>query len=171
MRKAAIREGDPTTTGGYVIAGSSTISDDRRKVALSEDQATCGSCNGAHRIHGTGLGIKEKGLCAVVEGDIVLCPCGKNRVAVGRNPGIFLRSGGDKGHALTTRAPSPADIAPSVFDELIVLRDEDGQPISHQRFRIKSADGATYEGITSDAGETVRVRTNAPLQIEIELLV
>ncbi|WP_341844977.1 PAAR domain-containing protein [Caballeronia fortuita] len=54
MRKAAIRDGDPTTTGGLVIAFSSTISDDGRKVALSDDEATCGNCKGVHKIHGTG---------------------------------------------------------------------------------------------------------------------
>jgi uncharacterized Zn-binding protein involved in type VI secretion len=76
MRKAAVRHGDPTTTGGFVMAFASTIHDNRKKVALSGDEATCGNCKGTYKIFGTG--------------DKVLCPCGKNRVIVGSDPGIFF---------------------------------------------------------------------------------
>ena len=44
MRKAAVRHGDPTTTGGFVLAYSSTLHDDGKKIALSGDEATCGIC-------------------------------------------------------------------------------------------------------------------------------
>lgn len=54
---------------------------------------------------------------------------------------------------------------------MIVLCDEDGNPVPNQRFRITTADGSAQEGTTNDAGETVRVRTNAPMSIEIELLI
>jgi hypothetical protein len=59
----------------------------------------------------------------------------------------------------------------SGFDEMIVLCDEDGNPVPNQRFRITMADGSAQDGTTNDAGETVRVRTNAPMSIEIELLI
>src|SRR5271156_2086059 len=90
MRKAAVRHGDPTTTRGFVIAYSSTIHDDGKKVALSGDEATCGNCKGVFKIFGTGQGMSEKGRVVVVDGDQVLCPCKKNRVIAGSNPGIFL---------------------------------------------------------------------------------
>lgn len=90
MRKAAVRHGDPTTTRGLLMAYSSTIHDDGQKVALSGDEATCGNCKGTYKILGTGKGMSEKGRDLVVEGDLVLCPCKKNRVVVGSNPGIFL---------------------------------------------------------------------------------
>ncbi|WP_087649476.1 PAAR domain-containing protein [Caballeronia choica] len=89
MRRAAVRHGDPTTTGGFVIACSSTIHDDGKKVALSGDEATCGNCKGAYKIFGTGQEISEKGRAVVLDSDSVLCPCGKNRVIVGSNPGIL----------------------------------------------------------------------------------
>ena len=60
MRKAAVWHGDPTTTGGFVMAFSSTIHDDKKKVALSGDDATCGNCKGVFKIFGTGEGIKRK---------------------------------------------------------------------------------------------------------------
>ncbi|WP_125482898.1 PAAR domain-containing protein [Caballeronia choica] len=69
MRKAAVRHGDPTTTGGFVLAYSSTLHDDGRKIALSGDEATCGICKGAFKIFGTGQGISEKSRVVVVDGD------------------------------------------------------------------------------------------------------
>jgi uncharacterized Zn-binding protein involved in type VI secretion len=93
MRRAAVRHGDTTTTGGFVMAYSSTFHDDGKKIALSGDEATCGNCKGAFKIFGTGRGISEKGRDAVLDGDSVLCPCGKNKVIVGNNPGIFLTTG------------------------------------------------------------------------------
>ncbi|MFC0402921.1 PAAR domain-containing protein [Paraburkholderia rhizosphaerae] len=90
MRKAAIRNGDPTTTGGFVIAHSSTIHDNNEKIALSGDEATCGNCKGAHKIFGTGKGMSEGTRDVVIDGDRVLCPCGRNRVMVGINPGVWI---------------------------------------------------------------------------------
>ncbi|SAK99012.1 hypothetical protein AWB81_05658 [Caballeronia arationis] len=52
MLKAAVRHGDPTTTRGFVMAYSSTIHDDGKKVALNGDEATCGNCEGVFRIFG-----------------------------------------------------------------------------------------------------------------------
>jgi hypothetical protein len=41
MRKAAVRDGDATTTGGFVsVSSSKLIRDGRKKVALSGDEAT-----------------------------------------------------------------------------------------------------------------------------------
>jgi len=90
MRKVAVRYGDPTTTRGFVLACSSTIFDNGQQVALSGDEATCGECKGTYKILGTGEGMTEKNRSVVVDGDRVLCPCGKNHVIVGVNPGIFL---------------------------------------------------------------------------------
>nr|WP_269510870.1 PAAR domain-containing protein [Burkholderia sp. IMCC1007] len=103
VRKAAIRHGDPTTTGGVVFAYLSTIYDDGKHVALSGDEATCGNCDGTFKILGTGKGMSEKGRNVVVEGDLVLCPCKTNRVLVGPGPGIFLTSSEESpvGNAVT----------------------------------------------------------------------
>ncbi|MFM0321925.1 PAAR domain-containing protein [Caballeronia glebae] len=172
MRKAAIREGDPTTTGGIVIAGSSTIRDDRRRVALSDDEATCGNCKGKYKIHGTGRGIKEKGRCAVVDNDVVLCPCKQNRVLIGKNPGIFLKSGVDSGNARGTSALPLASALPaaSVFDEEYVLRDRtSGRPLASVPYRLVSSNGVIVEGVTDQAGRTQRIKTSAAEKITVEV--
>jgi uncharacterized Zn-binding protein involved in type VI secretion len=146
MRKAAIRDGDPTTTRGLVRAYSSTIYDDGKKVALSGDEATCGTCEGTFKILGTGQGMSEKGRNAVVEGDVVLCPCGANRVLVGRNPGIFLETSGNVDTAANAAAPNNARRPTSNDEDLECyyefVRETTGQPIEGMTYKLLS-DGRT----------------------------
>jgi uncharacterized Zn-binding protein involved in type VI secretion len=90
MRKALIVQGDPTTTRGVVIDGSAFgMTDNGRTFALFGDEATCGNCKGRFKIVGTATGRCYDGRAGVVEGDRVLCPCGKNRVLAGPNRGCF----------------------------------------------------------------------------------
>lgn len=137
MRKAAVRHGDPTTTRGFVMAYSSTIHDDGKKVALSGDEATCGNCKGAYRIFGTGKGMGEKGRVVVLDGDRVLCPCGKNRVIVGSNPGIWITtSDGSAGASSAAAAISPLSV-------------ENGDDYLERYFEIVDAKtGTPVEGMT-----------------------
>jgi hypothetical protein len=57
------------------------------------------------------------------------------------------------------------------YAELIVLKDEQGHPVADQRYRITTADGRTFDGVTNGAGETTKVRSDGPIQLTIELLV
>jgi hypothetical protein len=170
--KAAIRNGDPTTTGGFFIAFSSTIHDDGRQVALHGDEATCGNCEGAHKIHGTGEGMSERNRCVVVDGDMVLCPCKRNRVVIGRNPGIFLEVSSGSGNPRSTRSSSFASSSSvaSVFDEEYVLRDRaSGKPLANVLYRFISDSGISVEGVTDAAGRTRRITTHAAARITVEL--
>lgn len=87
MSKAAVCNGDPTTTGGTVIANASTMFDDGRRIALDHEMATCGKCPGEYPIQGTGTGMNDNGRACVLDGDLVLCPCGNNRVRASANAG------------------------------------------------------------------------------------
>ncbi|ACC74282.1 PAAR domain-containing protein [Paraburkholderia phymatum] len=80
MGKALVCNGDETTTGGHVIATASTMFDGERRIALDREMATCGNCPGEHPIKGTGTDMDEDGRASVLDGDRVLCPCGKNHV-------------------------------------------------------------------------------------------
>ncbi|MFP3663349.1 PAAR domain-containing protein, partial [Burkholderia sp. SIMBA_043] len=53
MRRTAVRDGDPTTTGGFVIAVTSTMFDNGKHVAIDGDEATCGDCKGTFKIFGS----------------------------------------------------------------------------------------------------------------------
>ncbi|WP_321817809.1 MULTISPECIES: PAAR domain-containing protein [unclassified Paraburkholderia] len=57
MSKAIVCHGDKTTTGGEVIAASSSMLDGDRRIALDQDMATCGNCSGEHPIQGSGLDV------------------------------------------------------------------------------------------------------------------
>jgi uncharacterized Zn-binding protein involved in type VI secretion len=160
MRKAAVRHGDPTTTRGFVIAVTSTIFDNRKQVALSGDEATCGNCKGAWKIYGTGKGMSEKGRDVVVDGDLVLCPCKKNKVLVGSNPGIFLQSstGSEStSNSCTTASTGSNSRLFTVFDERVCAASTcslDGYP-----YCIEMADGRIEFGRLDASGRLPRIET------------
>ncbi|WP_081068564.1 PAAR domain-containing protein [Burkholderia cepacia] len=78
MSRRAIRNGDATTTGGIVIAGTASIFVDDKHIALDGDKATCGNCEGRFPIAGSAVSVVGDGRAVAVEGDAVLCPCGQN---------------------------------------------------------------------------------------------
>jgi uncharacterized Zn-binding protein involved in type VI secretion len=161
MRKAAVRNGDPTTTRGFVIAHSSTIFDDGTHVALSGDEATCGICKGTWKINGSGEGMREKGRCVVVEGDLVLCPCKNNRVIVGSDPGIFLecdsssgaeaRTAPNSNHAATPRPKIAPEEQPNHVQRVFVKDSSTGMPLADQRW-IADVGGEQQSGTTDGDG-------------------
>lgn len=87
MSKASVCHGDPTTTGGKVIAAVSSMFDGDRRIALDQEMATCGNCPGEHPIQGTGVDMNEDGRACVLDGDPVQCPCGKNHVQASPDAG------------------------------------------------------------------------------------
>jgi uncharacterized Zn-binding protein involved in type VI secretion len=159
MRKAAVRHGDPTTTRGFVIAYSSTIHDDGKKVALSGDEATCGNCKGVFKIFGTGQGMSEKGRVVVVDGDQVLCPCKKNRVIAGSNPGIFLNITDEAATASSaTAAHTSRGLSQRAngFDEQVqpVAR---GAAVQDYPYYILAGDGRIFSGRVDASGRLPRI--------------
>ncbi|NIE56727.1 MULTISPECIES: PAAR domain-containing protein [unclassified Burkholderia] len=158
QRKAVVRDGDPTTTRGLVIARSSTMFDHGKHIALSEDRASCGICEGHFSIVGTGKGISEGGRNAVVDGDSVSCPCGKNRVMAGSDPSIFLER--QTGCNSTAFSPHEASATRATYDEQFQLIDQStGHPLEHVRYRITSDvdPDSIITGTTDMDGRTRRV--------------
>jgi hypothetical protein len=162
-----------------VFAFSSTFSDNRKLIALSGDEATCGQCKGTYKIFGTGQGISEKGRDAVVDGDLVLCPCGKNRVIVGANPGIFLESRGSAGTVSPSMPASPSASAShltrpapvnSRYDLFFHAKHErTGEDLCHVRYQITLEDGRQFIGVTDEKGHTQKVSADTALIAKIEI--
>lgn len=94
MRRAMVRHGDPTTTGGFVMAYSSGMFDDGKRIAVHGEEATCGNCKGSFKIFGTGTDTTDNGRPTVLHSDPVMCPCGKNKAIAGGDAGCFVESGG-----------------------------------------------------------------------------
>lgn len=172
MRKSAVRHDDSTTTRGSVIALSSSIHDDGKQIALNGDDATCGNCKGLWKIRGTGEGMSDDERCVVVDGDLVLCPCGKNRVVAGEDAGVFLDCED------TASASSPRGCAESIttacdvaYDEQFRLVDKDTrQPLLGIRYRMTTSSGRVVTGTTDAAGYTERIVTEGPHELRIEIV-
>lgn len=161
MRKAAVRDGDRTTTGGRVMGSSTGYADHGKKLALDDDVATCGNCNGLHRIFGTGKGISDRGRNVVVDGDSVLCPCGKNRVIVGSNPAYLLNSDPGSPSARNATAAiesTSSSLTTGTFDEQVRVVTR-GVPLKDYPYFIETADGRTSYGRTDANGNLPRIGT------------
>jgi hypothetical protein len=169
-------------------AGGATIIDGLKQVTCSNPpprveiatlgmKTYCATCKNEGFIAPKGprrKGTAPNGKGWALSGDVNICGC---------NPSpVFYAERGMK----MTLAPHEIDawrqtvglppLAESIhthrqYDELIVLKDEQGHPVANQRYRIETADGQRIEGVTNDAGETMRIRTDGPTQLLIELLV
>ncbi|EBQ2672190.1 type VI secretion system tip protein VgrG [Salmonella enterica] len=66
---------------------------------------------------------------------------------------------------------SPMPDRPKGFSEYFIARNEDsGEVMPHTRYRITTAEGSIFEGITDQDGKTVSVYTGVPNALKIELL-
>jgi hypothetical protein len=109
-----------------------------------------------------------------LSGDVNICGCNPSPAFYAeRGMKMMLASEEIEAWRQSVGLPSLAEAirAHRQYDELIVLKDEQGHAVANQRYRIETADGQVFEGVTNDAGETTRVRTDGPTQLTIELLV
>ncbi|WP_122169542.1 PAAR domain-containing protein [Burkholderia stabilis] len=165
MRRTAVRDRDPTTTGGFVIAITSTIFDNRKHVAVDGDEATCGNCKGAFKILGSAQRMSCHGRKVVLNGDPVLCPCGKNKAIAGGDSRILYEEGKASADAVTTTdaepfAPTERWVAPSQYDETVKCMAHT-PTLAGYPYYIETADGRTYSGRVSDSGLLPRIDTSA----------
>lgn len=174
MNRRAVRDGDPTTTGGIVVVTSSAMTNHGKKVALDGDKATCGNCEGLFLIAGGAHRMTHCGRSIALDGDHVLCPCGKNRLIAGSDSTIFYGDSGG-GNAV---APARGNAAYTtseryvctsiVHDEQYVLRDNvSGQLLANVSYRIVTDTGQAIAGTTDGTGRTRRFVTNKAASLKI----
>ncbi|WP_413140870.1 PAAR domain-containing protein [Burkholderia cepacia] len=166
MSRRAIRNGDATTTGGIVIAGTASIFVDDKHIALDGDKATCGNCEGKFPIAGSAVSVVGNGRAVAVEGDAVLCPCGQNFLVASNDCMFFI--GSSSGHrsappftGYSAFAPTRYAPASDIYSDQFVIRDvRTKQPLSNVRYWIKDRSGNVHaSGVSDRHGCTVRVRT------------
>jgi uncharacterized Zn-binding protein involved in type VI secretion len=168
MRIPIARHGDETTTRGKVVALTATIYDDGRTIALHGDQATCGNCRGLWNIVGTGEGMGEKGRVAVINGDHVLCPCGKNRVIAGPDAGMFVHLDGGAAKKAAPESTGASDEF-LCYDEQFALRDATGVALADTCYTVRLPSGELTHGTTDTQGRTARYSTDGAQPLTVYL--
>lgn len=80
-------KGNKTTTGGEVLDGDESFSDENGSLAKNGGLASCGQCGHNGPMLGTATGWGLTGTTAVKDNDIVACQCprGTNRVIARSN--------------------------------------------------------------------------------------
>ncbi|MCA8454574.1 PAAR domain-containing protein [Burkholderia multivorans] len=170
MSRRVVRNGDPTTTGGFVTATTATIFHKGKHVALNGDEATCGNCKGSFMIVGSATRVTWHGRNVVLEGDRVLCPCGMNTVLAGSDCTIFYDvSDGAAGIGTRSSSALMHSVTSVVHDEQFVIRDKrTKKPLSNVQYWIKDQFGNVLASGSSDArGCTLRVRTEGPQTLKL----
>lgn len=152
------KHGDPTTTGGFVVATLSTMSNGGARIAIAGDEATCGNCEGGWPIDATGTRMTDNGRNVVLDQDWVLCPCKKNRViAPARN--MSYRHGELQAqaaaatagvHAMSFASSVAATTPPSTAKPAAPARDRDSRTTQRCTLRI----GMFFDGTGNNAGNT-----------------
>ncbi|WP_277187657.1 PAAR domain-containing protein [Caballeronia sp. BR00000012568055] len=102
MFGSLVADGNPTSTGGVVIARSDSFNEQGKAYARKGNLATCGNCKGGWPIYGTASNWMDGGQPMVKGGDRVLCPCMKNFVLSAGSSNAFYS---DAKNALPMASP------------------------------------------------------------------
>ncbi|HWT38763.1 MAG TPA: PAAR domain-containing protein [Paraburkholderia sp.] len=170
MRKALVRNGDPTTTGGVVFAFTSNRSDGAKPIALHGEEATCGICKGMFKIFGTCVTATYRGRASVFDGDLVLCPCGQNRVKAGSDASCFAESTDSPasgGGALSVDSDAFDSRTGGVYDEQLRVTGVADAQLEGYPFLIETQDGAAIAGRVDAARLLPRISTNGPANFTV----
>ncbi|PCE33974.1 PAAR domain-containing protein [Burkholderia ubonensis] len=173
MFEQLVVKGAPTTTGGCVVGGSSTQFDEQgQRFARDGDEATCGNCKGLFPIRGGADTWLDDGKAMVKDWDWVLCPCRRNRVRATPSTTFFYSDGGNAQAETQPMMRKVTESAPlAMHDEQYVLRDADsGQPLTNIRYRIRTASGHVFSGVTDATGHTQRVATTNTESLHLEIV-
>jgi hypothetical protein len=105
-------------------------------------------------------------------GDKVLCKCATPPRIIpvyGRSWMVFDDTGGVSPAAATFPPGASSQMAGS-FDEQYVLRDAmTSRPLANMRYRIRTAAGRTFDGVTDAEGHTKRVTTDGTETLKLEV--
>jgi hypothetical protein len=176
-------EGDPLSSApdSYVMSsGSNTFFDEdgHRSMAFVGGDAYCGKCKSIGKIIG-GSGCSDSaraydvptGRRQAVAGDFVQCQCSMRPVILVRygTGWVINDTWGSHAQALGSSTQWSQEGRASDFDELIVLHDEQGNPVAGLRYKLTTDDGQVFQGVTDERGATQRVYSDRQVGIVVEL--
>ena len=176
MARNWIVVGDPTSSGGSVVTGSSFTDIDGIPVARVTDQATCPRHKGAYPIVDGDNTLIVDGQPVALHGSSLACGC---KVLSAQQVRVFVDAwgggGGSSGGAqaaaavatgvaiasaiATATGEDAADEAAAEYDEALRFCSESGEPLAGIRYTLHFASGGSCSGVTDDEGMTERVCT------------
>ncbi|KVC85817.1 hypothetical protein [Burkholderia ubonensis] len=121
------------------------------------------------RLYGTGPNGKPWAL----SGDINVCGCNPSPIFYAeRNMRMVFT--GEEAATLTGQsgsAPRSSVVSHGTHDEQYVLSDVDtGEPLARVRYRIRTASGQVFDGVTDAAGYTQRITTTDAESLHLEIV-
>ncbi|ARK94271.1 MULTISPECIES: PAAR domain-containing protein [pseudomallei group] len=155
MGSALIREGDTTSHGGRVLAGTSTNIVYGKPLALEGDMVSCPKCGGIYPI----VGVRNRSMTfgdrpVATEGDKTAC--GATLIASQGTATVELTSGAGgpvgKGKSVVPRPAAQSNEAYRGRFQLV--DDTTREPIANHPYTVTSADGQTIQGTTDASGHT-----------------
>lgn len=172
----ALRNGDKTSTSGVLVATGRSVFHHDTTIGVEGDYATCPVCKaGGPVMNDCYPAFDIGGKQVLVSGAHVYCRCQPKPVVL-PSQNDFTIEVNRLGRSIATN-PGPSTILGETShtgshkcDELIVLVDEDGYPVPHQRYKITTENGWIHEGMTNEAGEASRISTDGPSKLTIELV-
>jgi len=176
MAKNWIVVGDPTSSGGSVLTGSSFTGIDGLPVARITDQATCPSHNGAFPIVDGDATILIDGQPVALHGSSLACGC---KVLSAKQVRVFVEPGGGGGGptggdtgggafaaaAQVAKAVAAAAAGTHRCDEALRFVNAAGAALAGIGYTLFLESGKTVSGTTDDDGCTGRIATETPERI------
>ena len=170
----ALRSGDKTSTSGVLAGTGRSVIHHGVLVGVEGDFATCPACKaGGPVMNDCLVPFNVLGKQLLVTGARVYCKCPVHPFVIHSRTDFSIEV--SRGHHqaaahIAPHASGSTDEQTLEYDELIVLKDEDGHPVVNQRYKITAEDGKIYEGVTDGAGETSRIHTKGPKKLIVELV-
>ncbi|WP_423382619.1 PAAR domain-containing protein [Burkholderia sp. LMG 32019] len=172
MRRYFIREGDKTTAGGTVLDG--VPNNMHHGVLLSYEGARihCPACNSegyASKVPPF-LPMKMMGKAPILDGDLCICKCDPPPRLIESQHDRFMSFEADP-HVAARIAPDRIPLRTvRVFDEQFRLIDHDtGRPLANVRYRVRTATGGSFTGVTDATGHTQRITTTGTENLRLEI--
>lgn len=167
MARNWIVVGDPTSSGGRVITGSSRTDIDGMSVARVGDKATCPT------LHQGEFAIVEGDITTTIDGQPVALhgsalACGCRVLSTQQTRVYVITNGGDgrtlAGNArptteLTSALQPAASPSPRTFDQAIRFVGSRGNPLAELPYTLHLDDGRAFSGTTDAQGGTARIST------------
>lgn len=170
MAKAVICEGDPTSHGGKVLEGLSSATIAGKRIAARGHKVSCPLCNGTFPIVEGVPFHTFAGLGTAVEG--MRTACGATLIATQHSftidvdgiPGSMTRSDNEANTGSSTTALNSIT---ERFDQHFLIVDQQGRPLPHLLYTIRTESGEGMRGKTSSEGMTSRLEAKSPMQLSI----